>query len=76
MSDDQKREHLVAIGRKMIKTAKLPEGFNAVVVVTDAMGEWCAVSSSDDAYTQKLLTAALNGADLRLHERKTVDVRP
>lgn len=64
---EKKREHLVQIGQAIVKGACLPAGYNVVVVVTDDEGEWCAVSSSDDTYTHALLTQALHGAELRLH---------
>lgn len=67
---DALREELVQIGKVALKHAKLPAGYNAVIVVTDDQGTWCAVSSSDDRYTHRLLNAALNGADLRLHARE------
>lgn len=66
-SESRKRERLVALGQAALKSAALPRGYNAVIVVTDSKGEWCAVSSSDDAYTHGLLTAALHGAEVRLH---------
>lgn len=64
---DDMRAELLRLGQAAIKRAKLPAGFNAVIVVTDSAGEWLAVSSSDDEYTYRLLKAALEGSELRTH---------
>lgn len=68
MSDAVMRATLVGMAQAIRDKAQPPEGFNVVVVVTDPDGDWCGVSSTaDDAYTARLLFAALHGADLRKH---------
>lgn len=68
VTDPVMRTTLVKMAQAIRDSAQLPAGFNVVVVVTDPEGDWCGVSStSADAYTARLLFAALHGADLRKH---------
>ncbi|HKY40739.1 MAG TPA: hypothetical protein VJN18_32615 [Polyangiaceae bacterium] len=74
MAADNKRAQLVRLAEGVRKRAKLPAGFNLVVVVTDPNGDWVGVSSSaDDDYTARILTAALEGADKRSHRNATIE---
>lgn len=69
---DDLREELVRLGTVALKRAALPAGYNAVIVVTDADGTWCAVSSTGDEYTHRLLTAALHGSEKRIHRTEPI----
>jgi hypothetical protein len=71
---DERRAQLVSLATAARKRAKLPSGFQIAVVVTDENGDWVGVSSSaDDDYTARLLTAALDGADLRKHPNDPIE---
>ena len=75
MIDEAARDELVAIATKIRNSAKLPAGYNAVIVVTDENGAWCGVSStSDPDYTKKLLNSALLGADCETHAEPVIVV--
>lgn len=74
-TDDTMRAELVRLGQQALKRAKLPAGVNAVIIVPDSEGAWCAVSSSSDEYTHRLLTAALEGADVRIHRDEPITTK-
>lgn len=63
------RDALVRIAQRGIDRAEIPEGHDAVMVVTDPHGAWVGVSATCDArFLRVLLESALANVDERRHE--------
>jgi hypothetical protein len=61
------RDALVKLAQETVDGINLPAGARAVVIITDASGDWVGVGTNTSfGDTQAILRSAMEGADLKL----------
>jgi nucleotide-binding universal stress UspA family protein len=67
------RHEVLRVAERALATAKLPDGTQAVVVVTDWTGNWVGVAANvPNDRVKALLESALDGSDRQ--DAKAIDV--
>jgi len=68
IEDGPLRRLLASIAHDAARSLKLPDGYQSVVVVTDAAGAWVGVGTSPGQFTtESILRCALEGDDYAEH---------
>jgi hypothetical protein len=64
------RKHLVGLAMEQVRKLTLPEGYRAVVIVTDDMGDYVGVSSNAPSDQAAIIWCAAHGEDPVSHGPK------